>query len=79
MDENNFENFIRINKFRVDKEFEKLLKPNDRGEWVMDPIIANAYYDPEQNSIGKFIINLNEKSYYFFSSVSRWYSPPAFL
>lgn len=61
MDDNHFENIIRIREFLVDKQFKKLLTAKDRGEWITEPITANAYYDPEQNTISKFI-NLNEIS-----------------
>lgn len=44
-------NFFACNEFTTKKNFEKIGKPIDRGEWLMAPHIVNAYYNPLWNEI----------------------------
>ncbi len=44
-------NVCRATAFEVDRNFAKLGKPIDRGEWYMLPQTVNAYYMPSMNEI----------------------------
>jgi putative endopeptidase len=44
-------NVCRATAFEVDRNFAKLGKPIDRGEWFMLPQTVNAYYMPSMNEI----------------------------
>lgn len=45
------ESAINIFKFESEKVLQKLRKPVDKNEWLMQPTIVNAYYDPSGNII----------------------------
>ena len=47
-----FENNIKVNKFTLGKNLEKILKPANKSEWEMTPPAVNAYYAPTKNQIG---------------------------
>jgi putative endopeptidase len=44
-------NRFRAAMFESDREFAKIGKPVDKGEWQMTPPTVNAYYDPQKNDI----------------------------
>ncbi|WP_432559871.1 M13 family metallopeptidase [Granulicoccus sp. GXG6511] len=44
-------NVIASNRFDLDQEIDKALKPVDRNEWFMTPQTVNAYYHPLRNEI----------------------------
>jgi endothelin-converting enzyme/putative endopeptidase len=44
-------NLFRASTFENDREFAKIGKPVDKGEWQMTPPTVNAYYDPQKNDI----------------------------
>ncbi|MEA2754904.1 MAG: putative endopeptidase [Aliidongia sp.] len=44
-------NHFRAATFENDREFAKIGKPVDKGEWQMTPPTVNAYYDPQKNDI----------------------------
>jgi len=44
-------NVRRAHAFEVDREFGKIGRPIDRGEWFMTPQTVNAYYNPGMNEI----------------------------
>ena len=44
-------NRFRVSKFNEDRDWAKIGKPVDRGEWVMSPPTLNAYYNPQNNEI----------------------------
>lgn len=44
-------NFFACNEFGNKKNYDKIGKPIDRGEWAMAPHIVNAYYNPLWNEI----------------------------
>jgi putative endopeptidase len=44
-------NVIASNRFDLDEEIRKALKPVDRHEWFMTPQTVNAYYHPLRNEI----------------------------
>ncbi|MDP9055428.1 MAG: M13 family metallopeptidase, partial [Acidobacteriota bacterium] len=44
-------NLLRADEFEVNREWQKIGKPVDRGEWFMTPPTVNAYYDPQMNNI----------------------------
>jgi predicted metalloendopeptidase len=48
---NFFENEVAARKFDLSREFKKLSKPVDRGEWEMSAPTVNAYYDPSKNKM----------------------------
>lgn len=58
-----FENNVRVNKFTLSKNLEKILKPANKSEWEMTPPAVNAYYAPTKNQIGSYnamLYNLRE-------------------
>jgi putative endopeptidase len=46
-----FGNAIRGEEFESRRQYAKIGKPVDRGEWGMSPPTVNAYYDPSMNDI----------------------------
>ena len=44
-------NLFRAAAFESDRQFAKIGKPVDKGEWQMTPPTVNAYYDPQKNDI----------------------------
>jgi len=44
-------NMFRSDSFELDRQFGKIGKPVDRGEWLMTPSTVNAYYDDQRNDI----------------------------
>jgi putative endopeptidase len=44
-------NRFRVSKFNEDRDWAKIGKPVDRGEWAMSPPTLNAYYNPQNNEI----------------------------
>jgi putative endopeptidase len=44
-------NMMRAREFEQRRQFDKIGKPVDRGEWSMTPQTVNAYYDPSMNSL----------------------------
>jgi putative endopeptidase len=44
-------NVITAMKFEYDRELDKIGKPVDRTEWIMNPHQVNAYYNPSLNEI----------------------------
>lgn len=44
-------NRFRVGKFNEDRDWAKIGKPVDRGEWAMSPPTLNAYYNPQNNEI----------------------------
>ena len=44
-------NDLRATEFESHRQFNKVGKPVDRGEWGMSPPTVNAYYDPQMNDI----------------------------
>ncbi len=44
-------NTMRARMFEVNRQFEKIGKPVDHGEWDMTPPTVNAYYNPMMNDI----------------------------
>jgi putative endopeptidase len=45
------QNVLRAREFEQRRQFDKIGKPVDRGEWSMTPQTVNAYYDPSMNSL----------------------------
>lgn len=45
------ENTIKINRFWIKRNFDRLGNPVDREEWSMTPQTYNAYYNPSNNEI----------------------------
>lgn len=46
-----FQNTVRAGAFEFQRAIDKLGKPVDRGEWLMNPQRVNAYYNPPMNEI----------------------------
>ncbi len=46
-----FGDFERAEEFEIKREWAKVGKPTDRGEWGMTPPTVNAYYNPQMNDI----------------------------
>ncbi|XP_076641509.1 M13 family metallopeptidase neprilysin 3 isoform X3 [Halictus rubicundus] len=46
-----FENNIRVNKYNLKKNLDKLDKPVNKTTWIMTPPTVNAYYRPTKNQI----------------------------
>jgi len=46
-----FGNVVRAHVFNEKRDWAKVGKPVDRGEWGMTPPTVNAYYDPQMNDI----------------------------
>lgn len=46
-----FQNNIRINKYTLKKNLEKLDHPVNKTTWIMTPPTVNAYYTPTKNQI----------------------------
>ncbi|GAA5179533.1 M13 family metallopeptidase [Niveibacterium umoris] len=44
-------NVVRGSRFEAQRQFAKIGKPLDRGEWDMTPSTVNAYYNPQMNDI----------------------------
>jgi putative endopeptidase len=44
-------NVLRAREFEQRRQYDKIGKPVDRGEWSMTPQTVNAYYDPSMNSL----------------------------
>src|ERR1700683_2125159 len=44
-------NDLRATEFESHRQFNKVGKPVDRGEWEMSPPTGNAYYNPQMNDI----------------------------
>ncbi len=44
-------NVLRAREFEQQRQYAKIGKPVDRGEWTMTPQTVNAYYDPSLNSL----------------------------
>jgi endothelin-converting enzyme/putative endopeptidase len=44
-------NDLRATEFESHRQFNKVGKPVDRGEWGMSPPTVNAYYNPQMNDI----------------------------
>ena len=49
--EDYYGNTIRLEQFADAREWAKVGKPVDRGEWGMTPPTVNAYYNPQMNDI----------------------------
>ncbi len=49
--DNHFANMAAANQFEVKRNWSKIGKPVDRGEWAMTPPTVNAYYNPQLNEI----------------------------
>ncbi|MBK6913402.1 MAG: M13 family metallopeptidase [Ignavibacteriales bacterium] len=45
------ENLMEANRFQFKKDLEKIGKPVDKTEWLMNPQTVNAYYEPTKNEI----------------------------
>lgn len=45
------ENMMQANRFQFKKDIEKIGKPVDKNEWLMNPQTVNAYYEPTKNEI----------------------------
>ncbi|KAG7209982.1 hypothetical protein KM043_011568 [Ampulex compressa] len=46
-----FQNNIRVNKYNLRKNLEKLDQPVNKTTWIMTPPTVNAYYTPTKNQI----------------------------
>lgn len=46
-----FGNVVRAQRFEARRDYAKIGKPLDRGEWLMTPPTVNAYYDAQLNTI----------------------------
>ncbi len=46
-----FANRAAVRQFEVARQFNKIGKPTERGEWMMTPPTVNAFYSPNLNSI----------------------------
>ncbi|XP_075540860.1 M13 family metallopeptidase neprilysin 3 isoform X2 [Dermacentor variabilis] len=46
-----FENNIRVSQFLLKKNMQRLYRPSNKTEWEMTPTIVNAYYTPTKNQI----------------------------
>ncbi len=46
-----FQNRAAVRQFEVTRQFNKIGKPTERGEWRMTPPTVNAFYSPSLNSI----------------------------
>ncbi|XP_063986007.1 endothelin-converting enzyme homolog [Diachasmimorpha longicaudata] len=46
-----FLNNIRVNKYSLKKNLEKLDRPVNKTTWIMTPLTVNAYYSPTKNQI----------------------------
>jgi putative endopeptidase len=46
-----FGNLVRAGRYETKREFAKIGKPVDKGEWGMDPQVVNAYYHPMLNEV----------------------------
>lgn len=46
-----FSNNIRVNKYNLMKNLEKLGQPVNKTTWIMTPSTVNAYYTPTKNQI----------------------------
>ncbi len=46
-----FGDMQRASEFEIKREWAKVGKPTDRGEWGMTPPTVNAYYNPQMNDI----------------------------
>lgn len=46
-----FQNNIRVNKYNLRKNLEKLDQPVNRTTWIMTPPTVNAYYWPTKNQM----------------------------
>ncbi|XP_066581415.1 membrane metallo-endopeptidase-like 1 isoform X2 [Prorops nasuta] len=46
-----FENIVIVNKFTCKKLLKKLREKIDRKKWLIDPLVANSFYDPYFNTI----------------------------
>lgn len=66
-----FENNIRVNKFTLSKNLEKILKPANKSEWEMTPPAVNAYYAPTKNQIGSYNV--------LSCSLTSLFSSPSFI
>jgi len=44
-------NAMRKNEFDNRRQYAKIGKPVDRGEWVMSPLVVNAHYDQNMNDM----------------------------
>src|SRR5436190_4564696 len=52
VDRNSYQaNRFRVGKFNEDRDWARIGKPVDRGEWAMTPPTLNAYYNPQNNEI----------------------------
>lgn len=46
-----FANVLRISEFHFDEMLDKMGKPVDKAQWLMNPQTVNAYYAPSMNEI----------------------------
>lgn len=46
-----FMNNLRVNKYNLKKNLEKLDQPVNKTTWIMPPSTVNAYYTPSKNQI----------------------------
>uniref|UniRef100_T1KLB5 Uncharacterized protein n=1 Tax=Tetranychus urticae TaxID=32264 RepID=T1KLB5_TETUR len=46
-----FQNNIRVNKFALKKNIEKITRPANKTEWEMTPSTVNAYYTPTKDTM----------------------------
>ena len=46
-----FDDALRAQEFEIRRNFNKIGKPVDKGEWTMTPPTVNAYYSPPMNNI----------------------------
>ncbi|CAG8439767.1 12094_t:CDS:10 [Ambispora leptoticha] len=46
-----FENIVSGNKWKTDRDWRKVGKPVEKGNWYMTPQTVNAYYNPTANEI----------------------------
>ncbi|KAJ9360622.1 endothelin-converting enzyme [Paecilomyces variotii] len=72
-----FENQLNIAKFDVRKQWSKLGKPTDRGEWGMSVPTVNAYYNPPGNEI-VFPAGIMQKPVFYGPSAPLYLSYGAF-
>lgn len=72
-----FENQLSIAKFDVRKQWSKLGKPTDRGEWGMSVPTVNAYYNPPGNEI-VFPAGIMQKPVFYGPSAPLYLSYGAF-
>lgn len=48
-------NVLNVLKFEADKDLKKLRHPVDKDKWSTEPAVANAFYSPNKNDIGRYL------------------------